>query len=303
MSKVIVFIIVKAISYFSTASDTKVSSSFYVALLVHPVATFLVVFVMSEYMYVANAGRFMGLSVVAVIILIVSNVLLFYMFERYQRVVEEKTRQKMIERDLEYKAQYYKELSDRQRITNKTMHDLKNQMFALKELLQLDVNEGMEKINSLCDDILLSKAVKYTGNETIDALIGVKNQRMNDMNIAFNPSVYMSNINKIDTFDMCILLGNLLDNAIEASEKVDKEKRNIQLIIKQRETYLSIQICNVVDGQVSICENKIATSKSHRELHGFGLNSVAEIVKRYNGNMVFKQEAEWFKVILMLENY
>ncbi len=303
MSKILVFVIVKAVGYFSAPLEVRTTNIFYIILLVHPLATFLIIYVMSEYMYFSDVNNFVVLSAVAVIILIMSNVLLFYLFEHYHKMSDEKTKQKLIEKDLQYKAEYYRELSNRQKITNKAMHDLKNQLFALKESLENNADEGMKKINKLCDDILLSKPREYTRNEAVDALISVKSQQMNDAGIPFKEYIYTASDIKVDTFDMCILLGNLLDNAVEASMKVEEEKRLVELNMKQSENYLIVQITNTVNELVLVHGNEIVTTKDKKELHGYGLKSVNEIVRKYNGNCVYRQEGDRFMAILRIKNY
>ena len=203
---------------------------------------------------------------------------------------------------MEYKAEYYKELSNKQKITNKTMHDLKNQLFALKESLKKDTDEGIKKINSICDDILLSNPIAYTGNETIDALVSVKAERMKNEDIKFKHSIFMASTSNIDIYDMCIILGNLLDNAIEASCCVQDKNRNIELNIRQHEKHISLSVCNTVDRKVQIEDNKIRTTKKNKELHGFGIMSIKEIAEKYNGNCTFKQEGDKFQAVVMLEN-
>ena len=253
-------------------------------------------------MYQAYAGRLLKFSASAVIILIVSNILLFYLFEHYQKLMAEKAREQMVKQDLEYKAEYYKELSNKQKITNKTMHDLKNQLFALKESLERNTNDGVKRINDICDDILLSSPIAFTGNEAVDALITVKKEVMDAKKISFQHSIYLAKSNKIDMYDMCIILGNLLDNAIEANELVDEEHRNIELHMRQIGNYISIRVVNTFNGEVKINKGKIITTKAHKDVHGFGLKSVEEVAKKYNGSCVWNQEKQIFSVVIMLEN-
>ena len=301
-SKLSLFVVIRGFVHFGTSYETKGSNSFFVGLMIHPIATFLVIFVMSKYMYVAYDQKIIFFSTVAVLVLITSNILLFYLFEHYQRINYEKDREQLLKQEMEYKAEYYKELSNKQKITNKTMHDLKNQLFALKESLKKDTDEGIKKINSICDDILLSNPIAYTGNETIDALVSVKAERMKNEDIKFKHSIFMASTSNIDIYDMCIILGNLLDNAIEASRCVQDKNRNIELNIRQHEKHISLSVCNTVDRKVQIEDNKIRTTKKNKELHGFGIMSIKEIAEKYNGNCTFKQEGDKFQAVVMLEN-
>ena len=302
MSKLLMFIIIKAFGYFSIPSEVRISGGIFAALMVFPVATFLVIYVMSEYMYKTEEGRLIVLSAIMAAALIASNIVLFYLFEHQLREAEARKEQQMMRQQSEYKAEYYKELFIKQKYSNKAMHDLKNQLFALKEALLNNEEEGIRKITRLCEDMLTSQTLTFTGNEAVDALLTVKIQTMKEKEINFTHTVYMSKNNTIDMLDLCVLLGNLLDNAIEANEKVCSEERFIHLNMVQRADYLSIQINNATNGNVKIENNKIITTKKQRELHGFGLQSVREITEKYNGSCTFSQEGHLFQAVLMLEN-
>lgn len=302
MSKLLMFIIIKAFSYFSIPSEVTISGGIFATLIVFPVATFMAIYVMSEYMYKTEDGRLIVLSAITAATLIVSNIALFYLFEYQLREAEARKEQQMMRQQLEYKAEYYKDLSIKQKYSNKAMHDLKNQLFALKEALLNNEEEGIRKITRLCEDMLTSQTFTFTGNEAVDALLTMKIQAMKEKEIKFTHIVYMSKDNTIDMLDLCVLLGNLLDNAMEANEKVSLEERFIHLNMVQKADYLSIQINNATDGNVKIENNQIITTKKQKELHGFGLQSVREITEKYNGNCTLCQEGHLFQAVLMLEN-
>lgn len=93
-----------------------------------------------------------------------------------------------------------------------------------------------------------------------------------------------------------------MDNAIEANLNVPVQDRFISLNITQQQDYLSINVSNPVMELVKIGKSGIATTKKHKELHGFGLQSVKEIANKYNGNCTFRQSEGIFEVIIMLKN-
>ena len=302
VSKLIMFFIIKIIGYFSVKSEAKVSRYVFIPFMALPLATFSVVYVMSEFMFQSQPGSSLVISTIAIIFLIISNVLVFYMFEYQLKITEDKKQEQMIKQQLEYKAEYYKELSRRQHITNKTMHDLKNQLFALREIFKSNTKEGIDKINIICEDILSVFTLKFTGIEAVDALITAKLQIMREKKIGFSNSIYIPENNYLDILDFCVLLGNLLDNAIEANAKVPIQNRYVNLSIIQQLDYISINVSNTVSENVKIEENRIITTKNHKELHGFGLKSVKEIVKKYKGNCTFQQIENKFEVIIILKN-
>lgn len=302
IAKLIMFVVMKIVGFFSFKSEIKVSKYVFLPLIALPLATFLVVYIMSEFMFIEKPGVGLTLSTIAIISLIISNILVFYMFEYQLKINENEKQEHIIKQELRYKAEYYKELSRRQQITNKTMHDLKNQLFALREIYKNDPVEGMDRIDTICEELLNTYTLKFTGIESVDALITSKFILMREKNIEFSNSIYLSEKNYIDTVDLCVLLGNLLDNAIEANGDVNIKDKYINLDIRQQINYLSIKISNSKKEIINIVDNRIVTTKKHKELHGIGLKSVREIVKKYDGNCLFQQDKNKFEAIILLKN-
>lgn len=301
VSKLLMFAIIKFVGFFSVKSESKVLKYVYIPFAALPISTFLVVYIITEYTYKSEDEKLLTMSVVASIFLIVANVLVFYLFEYQLKITEIHKEEQMLKHQLEIKAQYYKELSRRQQITNKTMHDLKNQLFALHEIYKNNPKEGMEKIEVICADILSAYTLKFTGIESIDALITSKLLIMKENNIKFFNNIYISKDYNVDIMDMCILLGNLLDNAIEANNEVNEENRFVNLLILQQRDYVSINISNPTGKKFKLNKGMTSTKK-HKELHGFGLKSVNEIVGKYDGNCILKQEDGNFEVLIMLKD-
>ena len=300
ISKLIMFVIIKIVGLFSIKSEVKISGGIYTLLMTLPVATGMVVYVLAEFAYESMATSLLAMSTIAAILLIAANILVFYLFEHHIKLTDSRNKEQLIKQQLEYNVNYYKELAHRQQITNKTMHDLKNQLFALREILKENPKDGTERINDICEDVLASYSLRFTGIEAVDALITSKVQTMEEHGIKFSHSIYISTENTLDVFDLCVLLGNLLDNAIEANQKVEIKDRYISLNIIQQFDFLSINIRNAVNENVKIDKTGIATTKKNKELHGFGLQSVKEIVNKYNGNYTFRQQQNNFETIIMV---
>ena len=106
--------------------------------------------------------------------------------------------------------------------------------------------------------------------------------------------------------DWCIVLLNLLDNALEACEKVEESKRWITITIKCRENIILLEINNSFDGKLQKDRNgKLLTAKQNNFLHGIGLDSVVRIIDKYGGLIQINGEDKVFKVnaSMISENY
>lgn len=183
------------------------------------------------------------------------------------------------------------------------MHDMKNKLFALRQMCRDNEKESIDIIDGLCEEIGSAYTLRFTGMEALDALITTKLLVMKENNIEFSNSIFITKENVIKVMDLCVLLGNLLDNAIEANVNANISRKYISLKIQQQKNYLSIDISNSKDDKTGdIDMDNITTTKKDKEMHGFGLKSVKEIVEKYDGNISVKQIGDRFEVTILMKN-
>lgn len=100
--------------------------------------------------------------------------------------------------------------------------------------------------------------------------------------------------------DLYTLFANLLDNAIEASRKLEPSRRSITLAIKCSQGFLSIHQENYFDGKIQRAGPELLTTKADSTAHGFGFQSMSQIVKRYHGIINYKTNEEVFSVNILI---
>lgn len=302
VSKLFMLVVIRLFGYFSIRSETKLSPWLFAPYIILPIATFLAAYVMSEYINKTKDAYLIQITAFSVIALIISNVLLFYLVEMQIKETENRSKEMLIHQQIQNKADYYQELAEKQRMSNKTMHDLKNRFFALGKLIKNNPSAAAEEFEKISENFMAVSAMTYTGIDSIDALINAKKQKMQECNISFTHKLSMPKETAIEPIELCVVLGNLLDNAIEANEKLPEDNRFILLSAIQKQGYLSIKISNPVKEKVRIKNNEIYTTKINKELHGFGIQSVKEIAEKHDGAITFEQNEGVFTVIVMLNN-
>ena len=105
----------------------------------------------------------------------------------------------------------------------------------------------------------------------------------------------------IDTVDLYTILGNAIDNAIEAAVKLEeREKRQIDLMIYRRKKLLTIQLINPLEAPLVYEEGVPVTTKKDREYHGFGLKSIKHTLKRYDGALNIEEADGCFFVTMLI---
>lgn len=301
VSKMLLLSFLKLIHFIVPSFGEKIPGYLLVPLTMLPVATFLMTFALGEYTLQDGTSTLTYYAVAALLLLTVANIGLFFLLEYQQREENEKARMHLMQKQTEGQIAYYRELAERQKVSNKTMHDLKNQMFALSEAMKTAPGKTQEIMENITGRIFAASPMKITGIDAVDSLIFTKQQQMETLGIRFEHAVYISPGCSVDPLDMCILLGNLLDNAIEANEHIAPENRYVSLSITQQEHWLSITIRNAASHVVSLDGNTIRTTKAQKELHGFGLSSVREIASKYQGDCTFRSTDQDFTSYLILQ--
>lgn len=168
----------------------------------------------------------------------------------------------------------------------KSIHDYKNTMLCLNSLLPEEKNS---KIKNYVEQELQHIEHGYhfvkTGNVIVDRILGVKILEAERRKICVSVHGKLSEQNYIDEIHWGTLLGNIMDNCIEAAEK--SRDKYIDVDLKENEKIICIVITNStpdlsIDFKVSSKENSL--------LHGIGLKSVKELVENYRGEFTIKQE-------------
>ena len=122
------------------------------------------------------------------------------------------------------------------------------------------------------------------------------------MGIKFERELYLPSNIKINYTDLCIVLGNSLDNAIEACKRITDSSmpKEIKLYMNYRDKYMIIVVTNTCDKPPVKMGRFYKSSKPLPELHGIGLQSIDRTVKKYNGNMVIKYENNIFELEIVM---
>ena len=193
-------------------------------------------------------------------------------------------------------ARHYKALAESNYKIRKFKHDFKNLSFALKKYLaEGRCEEAIKILEEYNKNMASSENIRFdTGNGIADALLEDKAMLAESFggNIVFKGALP---IDKIEPTDICIILGNSLDNAIEEIEKItDNREKIISVSSDIGNGYMFLKIENPVNEKVDISGNHITTTKEDKSLHGFGIFSLKEAIKKYNGKLSFASTNDKF---------
>lgn len=181
-------------------------------------------------------------------------------------------------------------------------HDMKQHLCTITEMIERnEITELKQYITELLGAFYPKNIIVDTGNIVIDALINAKYAYMQQNNIKFNVDVKIPHQLPYQNIDISILIGNMLDNAIEASEKITIDKRQIDFAIQFRSNILTIQLGNYYNGCINKdSKGQILTTKTESENHGIGFLSINKIVMKYNGKIDMTYNDNYFRIKAMI---
>ena len=192
----------------------------------------------------------------------------------------------------------YQEYADYYEKNRQLFHDIKNHLFILKKCAE---NGEYDRLNQYLDEIgevyLEPKFKIQSGNWMLDNVLNQKKAVADECGIAFETDLLQSLHLPFSNTEICALFGNLLDNAIEACEKVENSKdRFIRLKMKQQRQMFYIEIANSTAGDVKLKNGELETTKKKNGLHGIGIRSVKRVVKKYDGILTYEIRGNVFRV-------
>lgn len=180
-------------------------------------------------------------------------------------------------------------------------HDYHNHIQVMKAYLALGKYEEMDKyLDELDIDLKDIDKVLKTGNLMVDAILNTKLSIAISKEIDINAKARVPKDINIADLDLCTIIGNLMDNAIEAAAKLEDPKdRFIRVYIREMKGQLYISVSNSVGSQIKKIDFKYISTKLGLN-HGFGLRRIDSIVGKYNGFINRQNEEGVFATEIIL---
>ena len=261
-------------------------------------AGFLGVITLSEQTVLSIPDDTLYMWTILAVVLMMS-VLVFNINRQYE-VEKELARLKseqaeLLERD-------YTAVSHAYQVNARLFHDLHNHIGVLRQLLTHEkYGEAILYLDELQAPVENLTATVWTGDETVDCLINSKAASAESSGIRFQVQVEFPRRTNIRSVDLCAILGNLLDNAIEAARQVpDPAGRTVTLTIRRIHQMLVIKVENSF-ASAPVRENgELKTTKTEGGLHGWGLKSAQTAAEKYDGMVQAGVSGEVFRAVATL---
>jgi hypothetical protein len=194
-------------------------------------------------------------------------------------------RQNQTENRLQMVSMLFEQAREQYRISKENVeainikcHDLKHQLLAVKDKTdEKEYTHMMELLDSYGAEI-------KTNNEVLDVVFQEKNFQCRKLGIQFTCIIDGPALDFMETIDLYVLFGNLIDNCIEAvSQLPETEVKNIQVTVRRDKGFVIVTTENGYEGELHWKDGRPATSKEDQQNHGFGILSIEKIIHKYGG--------------------
>ena len=214
-------------------------------------------------------------------VLILMAVMFFYLNRQYEMEKAiaqlEKEKNALLERD-------YQTLSDTYAVKAKLFHDFHNHIDVLHRYLSKgSTAEAIDYLENLRSPMQVITQTAWVGDDAVDYLINSKIALATAQDIRVNTNIEFPRHTNIRSVDLVTILGNLLDNSLEAMERAEDSLRFINLTIRRINDMLIIKVENGCSAAPAVADGDLQTSKTDKVLHGWGLKSVRTVAEHYDG--------------------
>ena len=252
-------------------------------LLISPFSSvYIIVLIAKLSLLVEISGTLAYACIGGSILLFISDIMVFAVYENMQRKSEEIMKANMERQREDINRDYYAVLDKQNENMHIMVHDIKNHLGVIESIANND--EVTAYIGELCSNIGKYYAVsQLTGNKMLDIIIGKYTALCSKNGLDFNAKALTSNLSFMYDSDISAMVGNLLDNAFEAAKQTENGKIEFSLYtIDGKSCVVSVINTALTAPQ---CENEtLVRAKPDANSHGYGTKSIKKTAEKYGGS-------------------
>lgn len=282
------------------SDPVKMSPLTMLILILIPSLSCLILAVLTQYSIINDSAA--ALLVFASVTIMAINVAVFGLYENMTRLTRRYLEQQTQLQRASLEKVHYGEIKSLYEETRKWRHDYRNHLQAIDSYVQSGNEAGLRSyLAGIGETVEKIDFRVNSGNELLDAIVNVKISRAQALGIHFEAEV-IPVPNHMDPLDITALIGNLLDNAIEACMRIEDSAAEKFVILKIFDVkgQLGILVRNSAGGRIQRDQKRFFTSKSNPERHGIGIGQIDTIVERYGGTIERTVNEGEFETVICL---
>lgn len=262
-------VVVKIVSYITVLlierykdirKNVDVPIIYWLLIFVIPIGSLYIIIVLLE-----KYNSYTYIIPISVLILLAINIITIYLYGILNKLLDDKMRGVILKKQ----NKYYQKQLEIMEINNKSIrilnHDLRNHLAIIRGYIQIDESErALEYIDKMTQSDHIARKIFNSGNIDVDSVLNYKLTEASQRGISISSDVEVPANMNISSFDIVVLMGNLLDNAMEATSKIRNDRR-IYIKLEYKGGELLLNIKNTFDGNVFYKKGKIITSKEDKK--------------------------------------
>lgn len=241
---------------------------------------------------------FLGLVAIGILVI---TVLIWIMLIKISRDSKFELQYKLLQQQYKYQNENILQANKSMENISAIRHDMKNKLLVIGQCIKNGDSENALKMCGACEGEVQQSTGTFinTKNSMLNAIVNVKLSQANEKYIDTQVLVTEAFEDVADT-DLCIMLGNLLDNAVEAVSKLPEDNRRIKVMFERKGGYRLIIVKNSIAQSVLKTNPKLRTTKSDKAMHGIGTKSLEKTVRKYKGEVHYTEKDGFFCVGIVL---
>lgn len=248
--------------------------------------TVLVILNFSVYLFFTQNGILEITSMIGITVLLTIFVIIEHILERII-IMKKQMQEQLTNQQVIYYTNQYQEIAHSQEETRRQRHELKNSYLALEAMAEQGDIQGIHTfVKKALHRLDNGRMIARTGNFTVDAVINYKMCIAKTLGIQVNCNLHIPTKLQVSDIILCGILGNALDNAIDACRYLPRKERYIRILMNIEKKNLFLQVINAFDGTVKVdVDGNLITRKLEMTQHGFGYQTMKALIQDNNGTI------------------
>ena len=294
---IFVYFIIKHIDTYLQSLDSDKRNYIYLSLALMVNLINIIVSYISKKLerYGLSSDKYILDHIVTPKLILASTIVIILLFVKVIKDNKIKSQKELMKNKLDMQYEHYLSVQESHMKVRKLYHDLNNHISTIDNLKN-NSKEVNEYVNNLKGEIKEFKSIYNTGNIILDIIITEKSEICSKKGIKFICDINFSKVDFIKPIDVSSIFANILDNAIEACDKIQDENINKYIRIKGTisKSYFVLKCENSKVNMIKLNENKLLSDKMDKFKHGIGIQSIKSSLEKYEGEILFEDEKNKF---------
>lgn len=302
ISKIILFILTRFLLEIKLKDLKNIPTSTIIFISTVPVLSIITMVIITEAsIYAASDNRTIIYMFSAFMGMLIINIIFYILLCKLEKENSIKLENNLLKQKNTLQYEYVKKTEILYEEIRTIKHDMRNHIIYLREnIINKKYEECLSYMEHLITKIDSIQKLMHTDCAAFDTIVNAKFNEANKRNIELSYNIICSLSNKIEDADMITLMGNLLDNAIEACKESSNIKE-IQINIKEEKSYLFIEIINTIEKSILKNNPELLSTKIDTHNHGLGIKSIKKIVFKYDGVIKYTENNNKIYCNIMLK--